>query len=117
MTTDVVPILHVADAAETARWYARLGFRQEFEHRFGPGFPLYVGIRRDGAQIHLSEHEGDARPDTLVYMWVDDLDQLASTLGATIDEQPWGREIGVADPDGNRLRIAQPHADPDPAVR
>ena len=105
MTTDVIPILHVADAGVAATWYRRLGFVVEFEHRFEPGFPAYVGIRRDGAQIHLSEHEGDARPDTLVYVWVDDVDELAALLGATVEAAPWAREVEVVDPDGNRLRI------------
>ena len=105
MTTDVIPILHVADAAVAATWYRRLGFVVEFEHRFGPGFPAYVGIRREGAQIHLSEHEGDARPDTLVHVWVDDVAELAALLGITVEAAPWAREIDVVDPDGNRLRI------------
>lgn len=113
MTTDVIPVLHVADGAVAAEWYRSLGFEVAFEHRFGPGFPLYVGLRREGAQIHLSEHTGDARPDTLVYVWVDDIDTFAASLGATVEEQPWGREISVHDPDGNRLRIAEPVADPD----
>ena len=105
MTTDAIPILYVADAGAAAQWYGRLGFTVEFEHRFEPDLPAYVGIRREGAQIHLSEHEGDARPGTLVYLWVDDVDTIASELRATVQTAPWAREIEVADPDGNRLRI------------
>ncbi len=105
MTTDAIPILHVADAGVAANWYGRLGFTVEFEHRFEPDLPAYVGIRREGAQLHLSEHEGDARPETLVYLWVDDVHTIASELGATVRTAPWAREIEVADPDGNRLRI------------
>lgn len=110
VTTDVVPVLHVVDATATAAWYERLGFVVQFEHRFGPGFPLYMGLRRDGAQLHLSEHAGDARPDTLVYVWVDHIDSLVAALGGVVEEQPWGREMAVTDPDGNRLRIASPAA-------
>jgi hypothetical protein len=110
MTTDIVPILRVADAAVAAAWYERLGFRVEFEHRFEPNLPAYVGIRREGAQIHLSEHAGDARPHTLVYIWVDEVDSFAAEFDATVDEAPWGREIALVDPDGNRLRVAQPTA-------
>jgi hypothetical protein len=108
MTTDVIPILRVADAEAAARWYARLGFEVEFVHRFESHLPAYVGIRREGARIHLSEHTGDARPHTLVYVWVDDVDMLAVGLDVTVEEQPWGREIQVQDLDGNRLRIAVP---------
>ena len=107
MTTDVIPILRVADASIASVWYERLGFRVEFEHRFEPHLPAYVGIRREGAQIHLSEHAGDARPHTLIYVWVDDIETVAATFERPIDEAPWGREVSLVDPDGNRLRVAQ----------
>ena len=107
MTTDVVPILRVADATLAAAWYARLGFGVEFEHRFEPHLPLYAGIRREGAQIHLSEHVGDARPHALVYIWVDDVDAVAAEFGVQVDEAPWGREVALTDPDHNRLRVAE----------
>ncbi len=110
MATDVVPILRVSDAAAAVEWYRRLGFEHVFEHRFEPHLPAYVGIRREGAQIHLSEHTGDARPHGLVYVWVDDVDAVAAEFGVTVDEQPWGREITLVDPDGNRLRVATPTA-------
>lgn len=113
MTTDVVPILRVDDAAASARWYRRLGFEQTFEHRFEPHLPAYVGIRREGAQLHLSEHEGDATPGTLVYVWVDDIDAVAAEFGIEVSVAPWGREIALHDLDGNRLRIAQSHGPSD----
>jgi hypothetical protein len=108
VTTDVVPILRVADSSRAVAWYRRLGFEQVFEHRFEPHLPAYVGIRRDNAQIHLSEHAGDANPHGLVYVWVDDVDAVATEFGATVDEQPWAREVSLTDPDGNRLRVAEP---------
>lgn len=108
MTTDVVPILRVADASRAAAWYARLGFAQVFQHRFEPHLPAYVGLRRESAQIHLSEHAGDANPHGLVYIWVDDVDAVATEFGAAVGDQPWGREVSLTDPDGNRLRVAEP---------
>jgi hypothetical protein len=57
----------------------------------------------------LSEHRGDARPDTLVYLRVSDVDVVAKEFGAEVIDQPWGREIQLTDPDGNRLRIGTPH--------
>jgi len=108
MTIDVVPILRVSDAAVAVEWYRRLGFEQVFEHRFEPHFPAYVGIRRDGAQIHLSEHVGDANPHGLVYVWVVDVDAVAAEFGVSVEEQPWAREVELTDPDGNRLRVAEP---------
>ncbi len=58
--------------------------------------------------LHLSEHEGDARPETLVYFYVDDVDAIAAEFGAPVEIQPWAREIELTDPDGNRLRIGTP---------
>ena len=107
MSTSVCPVLRVADAAVSVAWYQRIGFEQIFEHRFADGMPAYVGIRRDGAVIHLSEHTGDAPGPGLIYVWVDDLDPLAEQFGATPDEMPWARDFEVADPDGNRIRLAQ----------
>jgi hypothetical protein len=112
VTTDVIPVLRVADAAVASRWYARLGFDVEFEHRFEPHLPAYVGLRREGARIHLSEHAGDARPDTLVFIWVDSVGPIAAEFGMTVDEAPWGYEVSLTDPDENRLRIAEKLSDP-----
>lgn len=108
MTTDVVPILRVTDASRAVAWYARLGFTQVFEHRFEPHLPAYVGIRRENAQIHLSEHAGDAQPHGLVYIWVEEIEAVADEFGVAIDDEPWAREVSLTDPDGNRLRVAEP---------
>ncbi|NND76308.1 MAG: VOC family protein [Ilumatobacter sp.] len=110
MSTDVVPIFRVTDAAAAVDWYRRLGFEQVFEHRFAPDMPAYVGIKRDDAQIHLSEHAGDALHPGLAYVWVDAVDPLAALFDATVDEMPWARDFEVSDPDGNRLRLAEPVA-------
>ncbi|CAN5647463.1 hypothetical protein BH24ACT4_BH24ACT4_15990 [soil metagenome] len=106
MADAIIPILRVTDAARAAGWYQRWGFEVTGEHRFGPGMPTYLFLERNGAQLHLSEHAGDAPPASLVYCWVDDVDAVAAELGAEIEDQPWGREVEATDPDGNRLRIA-----------
>ena len=97
------------DGHETAKWYARLGFKVEGEHRFAPGLPLYLLLHRGSQAVHLSEHKGDARPNTLLYFYVDDITEFATEFGAEIIEQPWAREVLLTDPDGNRLRIGQRH--------
>ncbi len=107
MAEELVPILHVKDGHETARWYARLGFVIEGEHRFEPGLPLYLFLRRGATALHLSEHKGDARPNTLVYFYVDDVDAIAQEFDAKIEDQPWAREVQLTDPDGNRWRIGE----------
>jgi predicted enzyme related to lactoylglutathione lyase len=101
----LVPIFRVADGRAAAAWYERLGFTVTGEHRFGPGFPLYLFLRRGTDALHLSEHEGDARPGTLAYLFVDDVDPIADEFGVEVIEQPWAREVHLTDPDGNRLRV------------
>ncbi|MEV4864777.1 glyoxalase superfamily protein [Streptomyces ossamyceticus] len=105
---EVIPILRVADAAAAVAWYERMGFAQQWEHRFEPGLPAFVEVARGGIRLFLSEHAGDARPDTLVYLRVRDVDTLASAFGVRVEQAPWAREIALRDPDGNRLRIGTP---------
>ena len=109
MAEEMIPIFRADDAAETAKWYQRWGFEIVGEHRFAPGLPLYLFLERDGVQLHLSEHTGDARPGTLVYFWVDDVDAVAAEFDVHVEDQPWAREIKLTDPDGNRLRVATGH--------
>ncbi|MET9353839.1 glyoxalase superfamily protein [Streptomyces sp. NPDC006617] len=110
MDEEVIPILRVAEAAAAVAWYGRLGFEQQWEHRFEPGFPAFVEVARGRMRLFLSEHEGDARPDTLVYLRVRDVDAVAAEFGVRVQEAPWAREIELTDPDGNRLRIGTPTA-------
>jgi catechol 2,3-dioxygenase-like lactoylglutathione lyase family enzyme len=106
MTDESIPILRADDAARAVSWYERLGFVKEWEHRFDPSFPAFVSIARDGtARLFLSEHRGDAQPDTLVYLRVADVDAIAREFDSEIIDQPWGRELHLTDPDGNRLRV------------
>jgi len=105
---EVVPVLYVEDASRAISWYERLGFRKEWEHQFEPGFPWFVSVARGGrARLYLSEHKGDARPNTLIHLYVDDVDAVSRELGIPVDEDGLaGREVDAEDPDGNRLRIA-----------
>jgi catechol 2,3-dioxygenase-like lactoylglutathione lyase family enzyme len=107
----VVPVLHVNDASRAVAWYERLGFRKEWEHQFEPGFPWFVSVARGSVRIYLSEHKGDARPDTLIHLYINNIDAVAAEFGIPVDEEGLaGRECDVSDPDGNRLRIATPRS-------
>ncbi|MFF7248352.1 glyoxalase superfamily protein [Embleya sp. NPDC008237] len=108
MKEQVIPILRVADAAASVRWYARLGFVQEWEHRFEPDLPAFVDVARGDVHLFLSEHAGDATWDTLVYLRVADVDAVAREFGLPVEEAPWAREVHVTDPDGNRVRVGTP---------
>ena len=108
MNEEVIPILHVQDATAALAWYGRLGFAKQWEHRFDPGFPAFVEVARGRVRLFLSEHKGDARPDTLIYLRVRDVDAVAAEFGAQAKDAPWAREIELRDPDGNRLRVGTP---------
>lgn len=113
MADELVPIFRVKDGERSAPWYQRLGFSVVGEHRFGPEFPLYMFLERNGTHLHLSEHKGDAPKKGLAYLYVHDVDAIAAEFGLQIDDQPWAREVSLIDPDGNRLRIGQrPDRDP-----
>jgi catechol 2,3-dioxygenase-like lactoylglutathione lyase family enzyme len=113
MEEDVIPILRVSDAAQAVGWYRRLGFEQEWQHRFGPEFPAFVSIAKGKARLFLSEHQGDARPDTLIYVRVADVAAVAKEFGVEVEDQPRAYECYLTDPDGNRLRIGTPKSESD----
>jgi catechol 2,3-dioxygenase-like lactoylglutathione lyase family enzyme len=111
MDEAVIPVLYVEDAGRAVSWYGRLGFEKQWEHQFEPGFPWFVSVARGSMRLYLSEHKGDARPDTLVHLYVRDIDEVSREFGIPVDEDGLaGREVDVEDPDGNRLRIATPRA-------
>jgi glyoxalase superfamily protein len=83
------------------------GFQKEWEHQFEPGLPWFVSIARGKARLYLSEHTGDARPDTLIHPYVNDIDAVSKEFGVSVEEEGLaGRECDLSDPDGNRRRIA-----------
>jgi hypothetical protein len=105
MDEQIIPILHVANAAIAAVWYRRIGFEKQSEHRFEPHLPVFACVARGAVRIYLSEHSGDARPDALVYLWVRNVSAIAKDFQVEIRKEPWAYEIELQDPDGNRLRI------------
>src|SRR3954449_11351414 len=107
MDEEVVPVLRVDDTTRAVVWYGRLGFVKEWEHQFEPGFPRFVSVARGNVRLYLSEHEGDTRPDTLIHLYVRDIDAVSAEFGVAVDEEGLaGRERHLIDPDGNRLRVA-----------
>ena len=111
-----VPILRIFDEAKAREFYVDfLGFHIDWEHRFDAEAPLYMQVSRDGCVLHLSEHYGDASPGGAIRIDTADLEAFHAELTAKqykyarpgINKQPWGREVGVKDPFGNRLVFAE----------
>ncbi|EJN22514.1 hypothetical protein PMI35_04857 [Pseudomonas sp. GM78] len=111
-----IPILRMFDEAKAREFYLDfLGFSVEFEHRFEADLPLYLGISRNGLQLHLSEHHGDASPGSTVFVPMNNIELLRDELLAKrygygrpdIVQQGWGQVLEVYDPFGNRIRFCQ----------
>lgn len=108
-----IPILHIFDEAEARAFYIGwLGFNIDFEHRFEPGMPLYMGISRDNIRLHLSGHEGDTSPHTRVFITCNRIEQLRDELLSrpyknyqpVVEDTFYGtRQLSLHDPFGNRL--------------
>ena len=117
-----IPVLRIFDAALAKRFYVDwLGFTIDWEHRFGPDFPLYVQISRDAVVLHLTEHYGDCSPGAKVFVNVDDVDALHRELSERpnpnmrpgVEVAPWNAKVmDVTDPFGNRLSFNQPLGPP-----
>lgn len=112
--TRAIPILRIFDEVKAREFYLDfLGFNVEFEHRFEPSLPLYMGIERAGLNLHLSEHHGDACPGSTVYVPMFNIEGFRDELLARqygyarpgIEEMPWGKIMEVHDPFGNRIRF------------
>lgn len=107
------PVLRSFDEARAKAFYLDfLGFELVFEHRFEPGLPLYIGVRKDDCVLHLSEHYGDATPGAAVRIPVDDVIAYIASLPKDFgnarpgvpQQTPWGSvEITITDPASNRL--------------
>jgi catechol 2,3-dioxygenase-like lactoylglutathione lyase family enzyme len=116
--TRIVPILKVTDIRAALAFYCSvLGFREDFHYSNAPGGPDYVGVSRDGHQLHLSTFAGDGVRGTAAYLYVDDVDALYADFRARglarADLEPtnqtWGmREVYVRDADSNALRFGSP---------
>jgi len=108
-----IPVLRIFDVAKARAYYLDyLGFRVQSEHRFGPDFPLYLAVERDGCTLHLSEHHGDGTPGTLVRIHCSDVDTFAAELATrpqphsrpALPAMSWGtRDVVPLDSFGDRL--------------
>lgn len=120
----ISPFLRCSDIKTLLNFYTRL---LDFEVVQAPGpdpeafMSMYVFLKRQESFVHLSQHAGDGVFGTVIYIQVDNIDELYAGFlgngltaqeksGITMEpvEQTWGmKEFYVADPDGNRVRFGQ----------
>ena len=110
------PILRIFDEAKARDFYLGfLGMHLDWEARFTPEAPLYAQISRAGLILHLSEHHGDSTTGSTVFVSTENLRAYHAELAAkpyrfynpTIEQMPWGLQMSVTDPFGNRIRFTQ----------
>jgi catechol 2,3-dioxygenase-like lactoylglutathione lyase family enzyme len=118
MFKSAIPVLHVSTAAAAEEFYCdRLGFHQEFAYRIdeAKSDPCYMGLTREGVELHVSSFSGDGVSGGVVFVLVDNVDILHGELvakGVPITlaptDQSWGnREMYVKDADGNSIRFVE----------
>ncbi len=117
MITSAVPVIAVSDSSRSEDYYCGvLGFQKLFAYRPDPSKrdPCYLGVVRDGVELHLQSFKRERAGLTDAFLWVADVDLLydeISARGAVVQlpptDQTWGiREMGIRDPDGNVLGFA-----------
>lgn len=101
------PILPVSDLAKSLDYYVRvLGFAVYWQDATG-----MASVTRDGCALMLCQGD-QGHAGTWVWVGVTDVDALHEDLkarGAIVrhppSDYPWAREMQIADPDGNVLRL------------
>ena len=111
-----IPILRLFDEAAARAFYVDfLGFRVDWEHRFEADLPLYMQLTLGDCVLHMSGHHGDATPGSHVRVPCTGLREFQQALLAKayrharpgVEAQPWGLDMTVSDPFGNRLTFTQ----------
>ena len=113
--TAMTPILNVKSVEASIEHYTSvLGFRKEWDWPAEEEDKTFASLSNGRARIFLAENNQGARP-VWIYYGVDDVDSLHQQYlgaGARITQepfdQPWAREMLVADLDGHVLRIGGP---------
>jgi hypothetical protein len=110
------PIMRIFDETKAREFYLGfLGMCLDWEARFTPEAPLYAQVSRAGLTLHLSEHHGDATPGSTVFVSTEDIQAYHAELVAktyrhynpSVERMPWGLEMSVTDPFGNRIRFTE----------
>lgn len=114
ITLKGIPTFRILDYKKAMDFYVQgLGFKIDWEHRFGLNEPVYMQISRNGLTLHLSENK---RFQTGVIVFVDckKLNEFYSDLKSRVNEidlikpekTKWQTiQMEIEDPFGNLLRF------------
>lgn len=113
MGFQAIPIIRIFDEAKAKEFYLEfLGMSLDWEHRFEPGFPIYMQVSKADLVFHLSEHSGDCTPGSKTFVNTDELQALHHEITSRgyrysrseITTAPWGnRMFEVVDPFSNKI--------------
>ena len=109
--------LPVSDPDRAKAFYTeQLGWNADFDQVVQPGL-RFVQVTPPGSACSIAFGEGisEDEPGSMrnVQVVIDDADATRAALieagidASEVDEQPWGRFVGFADPDGNRWTLQQ----------
>lgn len=111
-----VPIVRIFDVAKAHEFYLGfLGFKVDWEHRYGENFPLYTQVSRGELRLHLSEHAGDATPGGNMVVYMKGIRELHKELIGKnyrymkpgLEDEGTRLEVTVIDPFQNRIRFME----------
>src|SRR6056297_2215195 len=115
--TRTAPVFRSFDEGKARSFYVDwLGFSWAGGHRSAPDAPLYAFLRLGDFHLHLTEHYGDAAPGSTAMVHVDNLREWHARLPfhpnmrPGLEALPWGLQMQVSDPFGNRLRFLDQNA-------
>ena len=112
----VIPVIRSFDEDKARDFYlAYLGFSIDWEHRHNPDLPNYMQVSRSDCLLHISGHHGDATPGGRSFIRIKGIEGFYAELGArdypnlnpSLERQPWGLEVNLTDPFGNRLTFCE----------
>ncbi len=111
-----IPIIRSFDEGQAQDFYLDyLGFSVDWQHRHADDLPLYMQVSRSECLLHISGHHGDATPGGRSFIRIEGIEafhqELKSkayrNLNPGLDRQPWGLEVNLTDPFGNRLTFCE----------
>ncbi len=114
-----IPILRIFDRSKAKEFYEDyLGMTVDWTYQGPDDAPVYMQVSRSLLRLHLSEHYGDASPGARLFIPMEDIEGLHKELSRknfkfanpSIDKMPWGDELLLTDPFGNRLTFCRQEA-------